>query len=118
MYQYAATIVKVTDADTFHFDVDLGFYVQVRIITRLARVDAWETRGAERKLGLEAKKVVSMFFDSYPNVTIQTKKTGKYGRWIVEVIFPQSLMTKFDRIDSTNLSDILLQLGHAEKVTY
>lgn len=41
-YTRAATVVRVIDGDTFLADVDLGFYVTVRMSCRLAGINAPE----------------------------------------------------------------------------
>ena len=52
MYLYRATITSVYDGDTCTADVDIGFKVTVRgEKIRLARINAPEIRGANRKAG-------------------------------------------------------------------
>ena len=56
LYHYRATITAVYDGDTCAADVDLGFKVTVRgEKIRLARINAPEIRGANRKAGLESR---------------------------------------------------------------
>jgi len=103
MWTYRAEIVRVVDGDTLDVDVDLGFGVKKRERLRLGRVDAWETRGVEREAGLEATEFVERALFPGKEVTIQTRKRGKYGRYIAEVSY-----------DGKNLADELLEHGHAE----
>jgi micrococcal nuclease len=108
MYEYKAKVVKVVDGDTVDCDVDLGFYMTARIRFRLARIDTPEIRGEERPEGLLAKQwLIDTLQKSNNEITVQTGKTGKYGRWIGEII-----------IGETNINDELVKTGHAEYTSY
>ena len=97
MYEYKAKVDRVVDGDTVDFIVDLGFNVQMKIRGRLAGVDTpergheqWAFAGEECTRLLESVaeiKHIRGAAGSAPEwwVTIKTKKTGKYGRWIVEI---------------------------------
>lgn len=108
MYEYKAQVVRIVDADTLVLDVDLGFNVRIRETIRLARVDAWETRGDERIQGTKAKEFVEDILHAVNEVTITTMKDkkGKYGRYIAEVWIP------YDG-KNANLGDLLVEKGHA-----
>ena len=100
-------LVKIVDADTLKFDIDLGFYVGIKAINiRLARIDAPEIRGVERPKGLESSEAVRKLFEAVGSrkCLVNVTKRGKY-RWIGEVFLE----------DGTNLSDWLLQNGYAEQ---
>lgn len=112
MWEYRAQVTKVVDADTLDLHIDLGFYLYTRQRFRLARIDAWETRGEEREQGLIAKTVVQSLLPPGRQVRITTEKTGKYGRWIAEV------WCEDEDGDEFNLSDWLITHGHGEAVTY
>jgi len=90
LYRYRAELVRVVDGDTYDFDVDLGFHVTNRIRVRMAGIDTHETYGVshdseEYALGITEKEFVEDWFDAQDDVTIETEKTGKYGRWIAHV---------------------------------
>ena len=56
MYLYRVTITSVYDGDACTADVDIGFKVTVRgEKIRLARINAPEIRGANRKAGLASR---------------------------------------------------------------
>ena len=86
MYEYRAKLIKCVDGDTADFLVDLGFKVFKEIRTRFLGVDTPE-RGqpdyyvARDALGLliEGEK------DEEGWIIIKTGKTGKYGRWLVDI---------------------------------
>lgn len=91
MYEYRAKIKRVVDGDTVDFIVDLGFSVHVTIRTRLLGVDTPE-RGHEdwAKATSECRRLLLSVAESrdgsYPDwVKIKTEKTGKYGRWLVQI---------------------------------
>lgn len=108
MYRYRAIVRRVIDADTIDCQVDLGFRLYANERFRLAGVDAWEVRGPERLDGLAAKKFVEDILPIGAEVILDTEKEpGSFGRWIATVT-----------IDGTNLSDLLVEKGHAEYKEY
>ena len=92
MYEYKAKVDRVVDGDTVDFIVDLGFNVNIKIRTRLIGVDTPE-RGhldwakATSKCCQLLQKAGSPSYMPVKDtvVTIKTSKTGKYGRWLVEI---------------------------------
>lgn len=86
MYKYSAKIARVVDGDTVDFDVDLGFDISIKIRTRLLGVDTPE-RG--HKDWAKATSILTTLLNEQQDeegyVIIQTKKTGKYGRWLVDI---------------------------------
>ena len=87
LYSYRATLVRVVDGDTVDLDVDLGFRVTQRMRVRLAKIDAPEVRGKERKAGLEATRQLRELLIDAEELFIQTDKdkTGKYGRYLAQL---------------------------------
>ena len=86
MYNYKAKVVKVVDGDTVDLLIDLGFNISTKIRGRLADVDTPE-RG-HRDWGYASRACATLLDqnkdeDGYVYVT--TTKTGKYGRWIVDI---------------------------------
>ena len=83
---YRAKVKRVVDGDTVDFDVDLGFYISIKIRTRLLGVDTPE-RGHED--WAKATAVLTELLEQQKNeegyVMIKTGKTGKYGRWLVDI---------------------------------
>lgn len=116
MYEYRAKVLKVVDADTLDIQVDLGFKIFSEMRVRLARIDAWEVRGDEREKGLAAKEYVlerlAAMDDDYLVIKTDKDKTGKYGRYIAEILVPEKTG------ELTNLNDELVKLGHAEYWEY
>jgi len=96
LYHYRAKVVRLVDGDTIDFDVWLGFGIVYRIRTRLLDVDTPE-RGQE---GFHAATdVLRGLLDAATNedgfVIIKTKKTGKYGRWLVDIPFVNKSMRRY-----------------------
>ena len=86
MHIYRAKVIRVVDGDTVDFDVDLGFHISIRIRTRLVGVDTPE-RGHQ-----DFAKATNILIDLLNEqkdeeeyVMIKTGKTGKYGRWLVDI---------------------------------
>lgn len=94
MYEYRARVKRIVDGDTVDFVVDLGFSVHTTIRTRLLGVDTPE-RGHEdwakakdmcQDLLYESAGIHNPHgFPVETEVIIRTSKTGKYGRWLVEI---------------------------------
>lgn len=133
MYEYKARCLRVIDGDTYEMDIDLGFHVHVIEKVRLLDLDTPETHGRKKgspewEHGMEAKQFVeSLLFEKEPmgilentgeqlyiddpwEVTIRTHKdkTGKYGRFLAEVILP----------DDQSLANILREKGFEKRATY
>lgn len=75
-YVYAATVVGGHDGDTMMLDVDLGFYVRVRMACRLLGINAPElgTPG-----GLIARDTLRAMCPVGIGVTVKSVKPDKYG---------------------------------------
>ena len=94
MYEYRARVKRIVDGDTIDFVVDLGFKISVEIRTRLIGVNTPE-RGHEdwHKATSKCRNLLrcsaDIKFENEPDeewwVVIKTEKTGKYGRWLVEI---------------------------------
>ena len=85
-YTYKAKLVRCVDGDTAVFDVDCGFYIQHRIYARLTGVDTPERGQSDyKKATVMLENLIAMQTDEEGNVVIHTGKTGKYGRWLVEI---------------------------------
>ena len=86
MYSYRAKLVRCVDGDTVDFEVDLGFNLFAKIRTRLIGVDTPE-RG--KPLFSEAtdilENLINLNVDDEGYIIINTHKTGKYGRWLVDI---------------------------------
>lgn len=86
MYEYAATLIRVIDADTFEFNIDLGFYTHVYEKVRLRGVNAPERFTNE---GRAATAFVKFWFVEHEQLFLKTYKTDltdKYGRWVADVL--------------------------------
>jgi len=106
-YSYNAIVVKIVDADTIDFRVDLGFYMTAAIRFRLIRINAPELRSKskkERAKAMEAKTFVVDRCAAAKSVSVISRKTEKFGRWLCEVY-----------LDGVNLNDLLLSNGLAKK---
>lgn len=92
-YTYKANLARVVDGDTFDFVLDLGFKIQKTVRVRLSGVDTNEIYGVKKESeeyqkGIDQKKYVEDVLNSANNIMIKTFEddTGKYGRYIAEVI--------------------------------
>jgi micrococcal nuclease len=103
-YTYKAFVTGVYDGDTITVDIDLGMNMwKKNVKLRLARIDTPEMRGVEKIAGKQVRDYVRVLILDQ-EVVIETikDKTGKYGRYLVEVI-----------VGNMNLNDHLLEIGMA-----
>jgi micrococcal nuclease len=107
-YSYKAIVVSVYDGDSVTMDIDLGLGVWKKgQKIRLLGIDAPEMRLEEREAGLISKaRVVDLVLNK--EVVVQTKKTGKYGRWLGTIWFLDG------ENGWRNLNNLLVSEGLAE----
>lgn len=109
MYEYEAVITNVVDGDTLDARVDLGFDIGVDMRFRLFGIDTPEVRTKdleEKQRGIDAKVYVEeMCLNKRVIIRSKKDKRGKYGRYLAEILLPDSLLT---------LNQLLLKEGHAE----
>ena len=106
MYEYACDIVRVIDGDTVVVDIDLGFRLVHRQTIRLVGIDCPEARGECREEGLVAKEHLEHILEQADSYVIETRKAGKYGRY---------LGTIWTNTDSRSINDRMIDDGFAEK---
>lgn len=103
-YTRAVTVVDVIDGDTFRCEVDLGFYVRVRMSCRLAGLNAPEHNqpgGIAVRSWLEA--ILFPAGKPAPSVVVQSVRADKFaGRFDAIVM-----------VDGVNVNDLMIQLGFA-----
>lgn len=86
-YIYDAKVLNIVDGDTVDVLIFLGLDVSVTERLRLHRINAWETRGAEREKGLLAKDFVAQVLTLGDVIEVHTykDKKGKYGRYLADI---------------------------------
>jgi micrococcal nuclease len=94
-WTYNARLERVVDGDTYDLIVDLGFRTYTHIRVRLEDVDTAEMYGVdhdseEYEEGVEQAEFAQEWFaeaeassNSLWPLRVETRKAGKYGRWIV-----------------------------------
>jgi len=91
MYTYKTTLIRVIDGDTIDLSIDLGFNIIHNIRVRLLEIDTPEVRGKQKPYGLAAKEAVKMWFnDADRPFFVETRKTGKYGRWLARIYYREN----------------------------
>ena len=86
MYNYRATVLKVVDGDTVDLLIDLGFNISIKVMGRLAYVDTPERGHNDWHYATETcASLLEENADLDGYVSVKTTKTGKYGRWIVDI---------------------------------
>lgn len=93
-YTRKATVLKIQDGDSLVVSIDLGFNIFNNIELRLLDVYAFESKGAQKELGLKDKLELEKLLPVNSKVIIQTLKTksGKdkksFTRYIAKVWLP------------------------------
>lgn len=116
MFQYEAVIKRVVDGDTLVVDIDLGFFVRIEQIVRLARINtpeavAW---GAD---GINDPAQAYIFSNCPPGCTVivQITRKEKYGRWLADVLYKPGFNDRYEILrEPRNLNDELVQQGLAK----
>lgn len=109
LYFYRAKIIRIIDGDTFEAELDLGFRIKVTEKFRLLGFDTpeptWRAENsAELAHGHLASQMASdLLLDR--EVILTTRKTGKYGRWLADVVLGGNLSNPY------MLTDLFLQQG-------
>ena len=109
MYEYKATLIRVTDGDTVWLSVRTGFRCSMQLEFRLAHIDCKPIGTPEGAAA--AAFVTDWFADANGEVVIQTSvgargvdKQEKWGRWLAVIRISA---------DAPTLNDILVQRGMA-----
>jgi len=90
-YRYRAELDRVVDDDTLDVLIDLGFYIKIKERIRLEGIDTPEIYGVpqdseEYRRGMEAKEYVERRLNENNNMMIiETRKLGKWRRWLAKV---------------------------------
>lgn len=83
-YVRSVTVVEAIDGDTFRCDVDLGFYVRVRMSCRLAGLNAPELRDPG---GPHVRTAIERVLLSAQAVVVRSVRPDKFaGRFDAEVL--------------------------------
>ena len=85
-YVRRAKVNRVVDGDTVDLEVDLGYHISLSIRGRLLGVDTPE-RGRP-DFALATNTLASLLEENADKdgyVSVKSTKTGKYGRWLVEI---------------------------------
>jgi|TARA_R110000744_G_scaffold248035_6_gene364494 micrococcal nuclease len=88
MYEYRAIVDRVIDGDTVDFIIDLGFNIKIKIRGRLEGVDTPERGHPDWSHATDVCKDLlqkTQANNGNEYLIITTTKTGKYGRWIVQI---------------------------------
>ena len=93
MYNYKAKVKRVVDGDTVDLEIHLGFKITVDIRCRLVGVHTPE-RGHKdfHTASSMLKDLLDNSADEKGFIYIDTHKTGKYGRWLVDIPCVNSTM--------------------------
>ena len=118
LYTFKFEVTKIIDADSLRGLISRGFLDYSQRDLRLARIDAWETRGPHRGKGVLARKYVCDLLDSaVSKLIIKTLGKDSFGRIVSEIYVPV-MRPNDDFVVSLNLSDLLVAKGHARYQDY
>ena len=85
MYNYKAKLVRCVDGDTADLEVDLGFYMTAKIRCRLEGVNTPERGKPDYKKATAMLENLIATQCGIEYINLEVYKTGKYGRWIVDI---------------------------------
>jgi len=85
-YIRRAKVTRVVDGDTVDLEVDLGYHISLSIRGRLLGVDTPERGQPDFALATDTlASLLKENSDEDGYVSIKSTKTGKFGRWLVEI---------------------------------
>jgi len=85
-YIRRAKVTRVVDGDTVDLEVDLGYHISLSIRGRLLGVDTPEKGQPDFALATDTlASLLKENSDEDGYVSIKSTKTGKFGRWLVEI---------------------------------
>lgn len=90
-YARYATVVRVIDGDTVVMDVDLGFYLTIRMSCRLYGIDAPEVVGATAEAGKASRDHLMGLLPVGTPVVIESIKADKYAGRFDGIIMLQTV---------------------------
>jgi micrococcal nuclease len=93
-YQYKATIVSITDGDTVHADIDLGFNTWRRDEDlRLYGINAPEMHGDTKAAGEAARQaLLDRIFGKQVTLCTIKDRREKYGRYLAKIYIGDELI--------------------------
>lgn len=110
-YVYLAEVIDVHDGDTYKLRVDLGFRCAVTIQCRLHGVNAPELNTPDGKVARDFVRQTLAPYGTgslYDSVVIESYKDQRsFERWVCDVWL----------LDDRSLADVLVQAGHATRIT-
>jgi endonuclease YncB( thermonuclease family) len=99
MYEYAARVLRIIDADSIIMHIDLGFSVWVKVPIRVLGVDAPE-RGT--KAGHAAGLFAHVLLHEVDGLIVRTQFDRSFARWLGAITLP----------DGTDYAQRLIEAGH------
>ena len=102
-YRYRATVTRWIDGDTVDLAVDLGFTVRV---AQRFRLDGLDTPEKGRPGATEARKFCESAAPPGAEITVESIKTDKYGRYLARI---------YTQNEPSTLNARLLGLGFARE---
>ena len=92
-YFYHATLEEVVDGDTLRLQLDVGFEISLRVLVRLAGINAAEIK---TKKGREVKAHIEKQLKR-ANIVVETRRREKFGRYLV-ILYYHRKYTNFNEI--------------------
>lgn len=93
MYTYRAKLNRCVDGDTADLEIDLGFYLTTKVRCRLLGVDTPERGKPDyKKATAMLHNLIVSQMDDEGYFIVHIGKTGKYGRWLVDIINVNSVL--------------------------
>ncbi len=98
VFQYAARLVDVVDADTYKLEIDLGFRVWFKAPVRVYKFYAPELTTPE---GVAAKAAAVDLLAHAKTITVRSRKAESYQRVLADVY-----------VNKQSIADLLIAQGH------
>lgn len=115
MYKYNAKVIKIVDGDTVDLEIDLGFKLYTLQRCRLDGIDAPELTSKDKDKKELAQKVKKYLIEKLIGKTIlvETKKQGKFGRYLVKIWIYKDIEKLI--LEEKSINQDLIDKGYAEE---
>ena len=106
-YLYSrVTVLRIVDGDTVLLRFPLPFHVRMDLDVRLLGINAPERVGESAAAGAAATGHLTLLMTYADSLTVQTRKTDKYGRWLAEIWASKAGTW-------SNVNQAMIDAGHA-----
>lgn len=93
-------VIDVYDADTITVEIDLGFDIKIKRKLRFDGINAYEIKGEEKELGIEARNFLLTLINVGDTIKIISYELDKYGRVLADIYTKEGIFVNQELVES------------------